>query len=614
MIKKIRSSLTIKICLLMGLLLVAASSLTYAAIAGFLPAFYSGKLEEKLDVVSQEMAETISSHKSIEEAGSAIELFEASSGVSVVILDAEGNTVWPESPEIDAMAGTGDAVTYESAEEIDSVVLSQNEETADEYEKAEAVTASEMPENDSVEEKDFPDTADAAEGIAQIAQDGDSDEENPEIAVEYATESGEDVWDQVISEYLSDAGNTEDYGTLVIENIEGDGGTNRVYFMSQNSAGSLITGDIAEDGSAIQHYELEVGGIPYVMLVLGGMQPVNQATEILHQIFPYILGLILVMALLFALAGSFYLTAPVVRISKISRKMAALDFSDTYQGTRADEIGILGRNLNEMAANLSGTLQNLKLANARLRSDIEMERELEKQRITFFSSVSHELKTPITILKGHLSGMLQGIGAYRDRDYYLGRSLDTTNTMECMVQELLTVSRMESNVFTTGPVDLAELIRGQLAELTELMEEKHLELCLNIPEHLTVEANSGMMEKVIRNLLTNAIRYTPAEQGNEIFVALTEGNEDADISRRTEADAENTPHRIWCSVENTGVHIPEEALPHVFDAFYRVESSRSRRTGGSGLGLYIVRMALEQHSAQYRIENTDRGVRFCFLL
>lgn len=167
--------------------------------------------------------------------------------------------------------------------------------------------------------------------------------------------------------------------------------------------------------------------------------------------------------------------------------------------------------------------------------------------------------------------------------------------MEEMVGELLTVSRMESNTFVTQIVDLAELLREQLAEMTELIEMQGLALMVHVPEHLYAEVNTSMMEKVFRNLLTNAIRYTPANEGNEIRIFLKDG-----------------PKGIVCRTENTGVQIPTESIEHLFDAFYRVESSRSRRTGGSGLGLYIVRMALEQHGARYGVENIEDGVRFFF--
>ena len=126
-------------------------------------------------------------------------------------------------------------------------------------------------------------------------------------------------------------------------------------------------------------------------------------------------------------------------------------------------------------------------------------------------------------------------------------------------------------------------------------------LCVNLPDHLFRVVQPGMMEKVFQNLLTNAIRYTPEGAGNQIRIVMAEGLAKNDGSRR-----------LFCSIENTGVQIPPEALPHLFEPFYRVEASHSRRTGGSGLGLYIVRMALEQHGMQYGVENTRDGVRFYF--
>lgn len=233
------------------------------------------------------------------------------------------------------------------------------------------------------------------------------------------------------------------------------------------------------------------------------------------------------------------------------------------------------------------------------RESIERERAIEKKRIAFFSAVSHELKTPLTILKGHLSGMLQGVGEYRNRDYYLQRSRETTEKMEDMVKELLTVSRIENNKFVTKTSDIAEQLRQQIADMAELIENKKLELEVDIPEHLYADVNPVMMNKVFSNLLLNAIRYTPEKRENKIRVSLKQ---------------KTGTGRVSCRIENTGVCIPKEALAHVFEAFYRVEQSRNRQTGGNGLGLYIVKMILDQHGAIYRMDNTREGVCFSFSL
>ena len=509
MIKRIKNSLTIKICTLIAVLLAVSSGITYAVIVGFLPTYYSKQLQKDIDSVSQEMIETIHSYETINEASYAIELFEAGSKVSVVILDEQGNRIWPA----ESTAVTEDVLDNGVVEQGymgDMILTHENsaEQTTIVQEENAAYEEGVIGQADVVTE----DVVQQADGIAEVG-----------------------------------------------------------------------------DNSAVKRYSVTVGGETYTMIVSGGMQPVNQALEILYQILPYILGIAIVVSILFALWASLYLT----------QNMAALDFDSSYQGKRTDEVGVLGESLNELSKNLSRALEELKSANEKLKSDIEMERKIEKKRIAFFSAVSHELKTPITILKGHLSGMLQGVGEYRDRNYYLQRSLETTEKMEDMVKELLTVSRIENNKFITQKTDIAEQLRLQIADMAELIENKKLELQVEIPEHLYVDVNPVMVDKVFSNLLLNAIRYTPEEKGNHIRVLLKPGT-----------DTET----VYCQIENTGVFIPEEALVHLFEAFYRVEQSRNRQTGGSGLGLYIVKMILDQHGASYRMGNTCDGVCFSFSL
>ncbi len=545
MIRKIKNSLTAKICILVAVLLLAASMITYGAVVRFLPSYYSSQLQKELDAVSQEFVSTLHGYEALEDASFVLEMFAAQYQVDVTILDSHGNLVWP----------LNEAVVEETAVVSDDGVVQEFYRST--LEGTEAVRG------DPVE------AAEEEQGAVDWSSEG--------MAVR-------EVQDSIINAEAADMEAVE-----TVQEAAVAGGSSQHF--------------------ALKQYPFEVGRETYTMLVSGSMQQVNQAMEILYQIIPYILGLAMVVAVLFALLVSFYLTAPMVRLSRIAKKMAALDFSESYQKKRTDEVGLLGSSLNELSANLSNALGELRQANEKLRWDIEREREIERKRIAFFSAVSHELKTPITILKGHLCGMLQGIGEYRNRDYYLGRSLDTTEKMEDMVQELLTVSRIENNTFTTETADVAELLRQQAADMTELMEQKGLELRAEIPDHLYAPVNPGMMEKVFRNLLMNAIRYTPAHSGAQIRIVML-----PEVPGNPEGPAGSTPEGFWFSVENTGVFIPQEALPRLFDAFYRVEQSRNRETGGSGLGLYIVKMVLEQHRAQYRMENTREGVRFCFTL
>lgn len=331
----------------------------------------------------------------------------------------------------------------------------------------------------------------------------------------------------------------------------------------------------------------------YQLLVVPPMRLANQAVEALNRAAPCLALALLAFSLLCAVGYSRYLARPIVRISSIAGRMAELDFQWKCGETRRDEIGALGRSLDEMAERLSAALAELEEANAALRGDMERARELERQRLAFFSAASHELKTPVTILKGQLTGMLDGVDVYRDRDKYLARSLQVTGRMEALVQEILMVSRMESGstAFHPSPLDLSELVRQQLELDRELFAQRQMRVQARLTPLLTLRADTAMLAKAVENVLSNAALYSPAG-------ALVQ------VQTRLEGA------QAVLTVENTGVQIGDAALPHLFDAFYREEQSRNRKSGGSGLGLYLVRMILEQHGASCQIENVADGVRF----
>jgi len=143
--------------------------------------------------------------------------------------------------------------------------------------------------------------------------------------------------------------------------------------------------------------------------------------------------------------------------------------------TREDELGNLAENLNYLSASLSATLNELTSVNEQLRTDIEKEQELERQRIDFFAAASHEMKTPLTILKGHLNGMINNIKGYKNHIDYMKRSLNVVDKMETLVKELLYISRSENNRGFGVPetVNLAEIFRVQIADVADLFLGKN---------------------------------------------------------------------------------------------------------------------------------------------
>lgn len=337
-------------------------------------------------------------------------------------------------------------------------------------------------------------------------------------------------------------------------------------------------------------------GIAYTLAVQTDLFVVQQATKVLLSILPYVILMIFVLSLLCSWLYTRYITRPIVRLSKISKQMAELNFSGQCNTTREDELGCLTQNLNSLSASLSTALNDLQTANRQLKTDIEKEQALEQQRVDFFSAASHELKTPLTILKGHLAGMLNGVSGYENYTEYMERSLAVVERMEKLVKELLYVSKADgTQKCEYKTVDISEMFRVQIATVTDLLEKKKQSLEANIPDRLYCEAEQVQMERAIQNILVNAIRYSPS--GELIRISLSEIND-----------------TIRGGIENTGVHISGDAIPHLFDAFYRADTSRNRNTGGTGLGLYIVRKIMEMHHAKYGISNTSKGVLFWFEL
>lgn len=335
----------------------------------------------------------------------------------------------------------------------------------------------------------------------------------------------------------------------------------------------------------------------YSLIITNNIKAVNQTIEALGQIAPWIVIAVIAISFFGALFYSRYITRPIVKLNNVSKKMASLEFDWQCDETRLDEIGTLGRSLNELSQKLSEALGQLKSANETLKNDIERERQLENERTEFFSAVSHELKTPLTVIKGQLEGMIENIGAYSDRDKYLVKALDTADRMESMVQEILSVSRMEASSFKARfeTLDLSKWLADKAEEYGELFEQKGLSLKCEIEDGLTVSADIKLLSKALDSLFSNAAFYS--EAGQSVIISASE------IDGRAVVD-----------IINTGASIDDRALPHLFEAFYRGEQSRNRRTGGSGLGLYIVKMILDQHTAQCSIENTENGVKFEFIM
>ena len=329
----------------------------------------------------------------------------------------------------------------------------------------------------------------------------------------------------------------------------------------------------------------------YILLLAKNTNKESQVVLALQKTLPILSVAILLVSVIVAFFYTWYMTKPIKKISKLSKQMADMDFSGLCPTNRTDEIGVLSHSLNDLSKKLAAALSELQEANQKLQADIDMERRLEKQRVEFFAAASHELKTPITIIKGQLQGMLYQVGRYKDRETYLAQSLEITDTLGKMVQELLTISRLDTPGFTCkkSNLNLSNLIIDRIRAFEDLFMQKDLTVEQSISPGITILGDMQLLQKALDNLLGNAAAYSGA--GNQIIVRLWKENEKSNLT-----------------IENTGAQIPDEAISKLFEPFYRVDQSRNRQTGGTGLGLYIVKTILDLHGAKIEIANTVQGV------
>jgi two-component system sensor histidine kinase VanS len=327
----------------------------------------------------------------------------------------------------------------------------------------------------------------------------------------------------------------------------------------------------------------------YYVLAYAKMNEVNQVNEILVKLIPFVLVFIVIISLLGSFIYSRALTRPVIEISRASKKLSGLDLTWAYKNNRTDEIGVLANSLNDMAKKLDTALTDLQFTNRELQNEI-------KQRSDLFTAISHELKTPITVIRCDLEGMLNNIGRYKDRDAYLEHALNVTENMELLVQEILSVAQIDTDdtALEKTPVDVSPLINECCDDYRELANKKGMELIVSCETGITSMLDRNLIKKALSNIIGNAVNHSP--DGEKVEILLQKLNGIAELS-----------------VENTGTQIDPADLDKLFQPFYRADKSRSRHTGGSGLGLYIVKTIFERHRLRYTIENTNNGVKFSIM-
>ena len=336
---------------------------------------------------------------------------------------------------------------------------------------------------------------------------------------------------------------------------------------------------------------------PYTMTVKYLLRSALVISNVMLRLLPIVIAGILVLSLLSAFICSRVIVDPIKKISVISKRMTELGLQCKCDVSRSDEIGVLSESLNTMSSRLNRTMNELKDANEHLKDDIARSKQIEKQRRDFFIAVSHELKTPLTVLKGRLENMMLGYGDYKDHDKYLPLAYDSAQDIEKLVKEIILITKTENVDISSRlcEVSLVQTIDDTVQDIMPLADEKGICIHQQIARDITLTVDKELWCKAISNIIGNAVFHSPS--GAQVFIELEEQNgKDA------------------LAVTNTDTAVPKEDIEHLFAPFYRADKSRNRATGGSGLGLYIVRNILDMHGMSCDIKNTQRGVCFTLLL
>ena len=318
----------------------------------------------------------------------------------------------------------------------------------------------------------------------------------------------------------------------------------------------------------------------------------DETKNLIKVFLPFAVFTMIIITLIISAIYSKMISNPLLEVNKKAKKMAKLDFSERFYPKGNDEIGQLSESLNIMCENLDSNIKQLEAANIKLKADIEKEKEVEKERKEFIATISHELKSPITIINGQLEGMIYNIGKYKDRDKYLKESHEVVKEMEKLVLEILDMSKRDSEDFKLNltNANLSKTVSDILKQNYYFIEDKKLFLDEEIEPNVIKFVDNELIYKAFMNIVRNAIQHS--SEGQTVRVKLTQNQ---------------------FIVENSGVQIDPKEIPNLFNAFYRVDKSRNSKTGGTGLGLYIVKTILDKHeSLKYHIESHDN--KFIFIV
>ena len=314
--------------------------------------------------------------------------------------------------------------------------------------------------------------------------------------------------------------------------------------------------------------------------LLADVAPVTQAKLATLHVLPYTMIGSLLVALVFSYIYSRFVTRPIRQMAAVTTTMQRLEKDAHYPVNSRDEIGVLGRNINELYQNLWQTIRSLEHENKRIT-------QLEKEKIAFLRAASHELKTPLAALRIMLENMQLNIGEYKNRDQHLAESVAQVDRLAAMVNDVLrSGSVAEQALRQEKRLRVDKLLVEVVDDYMLLAKTRGMTFTVDARPTI-IRANRDMMRHVISNLVSNAVRHGDA--GSVIKITCNQNE---------------------LTIENACKPLTKQQLQHVFDPFYRSPSDKKQHADSSGIGLYTVKMLLDAKGLDYGFTPHGRGMRF----
>lgn len=374
-------------------------------------------------------------------------------------------------------------------------------------------------------------------------------------------------------------------------------------YMVEDDAGDLSSGN---------HFELRmdtINDVEYLIFVkhLSSGETINvyqkkaavdSNARVAVSFISIVTIIVLAVALIIVMAFVRKMVKPLVDMQEVTKKMSELDFSHKCRDSSILEISELSVSINAMSDSLQESLEDLRQKNEKLQKDIEQEKTIDQLRNIFISGVSHELKTPISIIQGYAQGVEDYI-SFKDYDTaarYSGVIVEETERMNKLVMKLLEIIKYDSGDYTPVKENfrIAVTVGDWFDRNKKNFEQNGVTPIMDVDKNIIVNSDMFMVQTVLNNYLSNAMSHV---DGRKIIKAWASETKDGAV-------------RI--SIFNTGTPIADKDIDKIWDSFYRADKSLSRSQGRFGLGLSIVASIQKLLKEKYGVINHDDGVEFWF--